>query len=67
MAETHHEQVVRILLTQKDINPNSVAVLHTRPLFQAAKNGDIGIVKLLLGKKEVNPYIEDHSYRQIPV
>ena len=46
-AEKCHEQVVRLLLTWKDINPNSVDVLHTTPLFPASKNGDIGIVKLV--------------------
>ena len=54
--------MARMLLTRKDINDsNSVDDLHTTPLFPASKNGDIAIVKLVLGKKGVNADIADIS------
>ena len=55
-AEKGHEGIVKLLLGQKYVNPNTVDTLNGRtPLSWAAGNGHEGIVKLLLGRKDVNP------------
>ena len=59
-AERGHEDVVRILLQLKGVNPNAVDIGYGRtPLGWAAKNGYEGVVRSLLGREDINPNIAD--------
>ena len=55
-ARRGHEQVVKMLLEQEDVNPDQPDTKHGwTPLLWAAENGHDGIVKMLLEREDVNP------------
>ena len=52
-------RVVNHLFGERYVNPNSSSMYGRTPLFLAAENGHEGVVKLLLGRKDVNPDTSD--------
>ena len=63
-----HDEVVRILLQQKDINPNTADTQYNRtPLLWAAERGNEGVVRLLLEREDINPNIADTGYGRTPL
>jgi len=54
-AYNGHEEVVKILLRRREVNPDKADDDGQTPLFFAAQNGHEGVVKTLLGQEEVNP------------
>ena len=67
-AEKGHEGLVRLLLVQKDVKPNTPDTKYGQtPLSWASQNGHEGVVKLLLGQKDVNPDTLDTTYGQTPL
>jgi len=64
-AEDGSEAAVRLLLRQKDINPNTRDKAGRTPLSLASEKGHDEVVKLLLGREDVNPDIPDND-GQIP-
>jgi len=55
-----HEDVVRILLQRKGINPNTADTQYDRtPLLWAAERGHEGVVKLLLEQEDISPNTAD--------
>ncbi|RPB02916.1 ankyrin [Choiromyces venosus 120613-1] len=60
-AEKGHEGIVKLLLDQKEVNPDSEDNRYITPVLLAASGGYEGIVKLLLDRKEVNPDSKDDS------
>ncbi|KAF5691946.1 ankyrin protein [Fusarium denticulatum] len=64
-ARYGHEEVVRILLSRGDIDPNSEdTICKETPLSWAAKNGHATIVQLLLEKEGI---LADHKGQQTPL
>ena len=67
-ATRGHENVVRILLRQKDVNANPRDIESGRtPLHLAAKGGYEGVAKLLLEREDTNPNTRDTEYGQTPL
>ena len=63
-----HEEVVKMLLERKDVNPSQAGTLYSRtPLAWAARGGHEGIVRMLLEREEVNPDQADARYGQTPL
>ena len=63
-----HEDVVKLLLQLKDIDPNTAdPATGQTPLWWAAKRGNEGIVRILLGRGGVNPNIGDILYDRTPL
>ena len=60
-ADNGHEEVVKILLGNTQVNPDKPNNDGRTPLFSAAQNGHEGVVELLLGRKEVNPDYRDND------
>jgi len=58
-AESGHERIVKLLLDQKEVNPDSKDNYGRTPLWCAARGGHEEIVKLLLDRREVNPDSRD--------
>ena len=57
------EEVVKLLLEQKDINPNEAGTGDGQtPLLWAAESGHEGVVKILLEREDVNPNLADTEY-----
>ena len=54
-ARNGHEEVVRILLGQDDIDPDKPDQYGRTPLRSAAYKGREGVAKLLLERDDVNP------------
>jgi len=65
-AECGHEEVVRMLLTRQDINPDLAGTGWT-PLLLAAKHGHGGVVKMLLERENVDPNRADTQYGRTPL
>ena len=51
-AESGHEEIVKLLLDWKEVNPDSSANFGKTPLQCAAEGGHDGIVKLLQGSAD---------------
>jgi len=67
-AERGHEEVVKMLLERKDIDPDPADTVAGRtPLSWAAENGYVGVVKMLLERKDVNPNTIDNTYGDTPL
>ena len=60
-------QAVDLLLGGRYVDPDSSSKYCRTPLSWAAENGNEGIVKLLLGRKDVNPNTPDTEYGQTPL
>jgi len=60
-------RVVDTLFGGRYVNPNSMSNCDETPLLWATENGHEGVVKLLLGRKDVNPNIPDTTYGQTPL
>ena len=58
-AYNGHEEVVKILLGRKEVNPDKADKGGHTPLSDAARNGHEGVVKILLEREEVNPDRQD--------
>jgi len=54
-AYNGHEEVVKILLGQGDINPDKPDEFGRTPFSNASLNGHEGVVKILLAREEVHP------------
>ena len=65
-AECGHEDVVELLLTQQDINPD-LADTNWTPLLLAAKRGHGGVAKMLLERENVDPNRADTLYGRTPL
>ena len=63
-AEGGHEEMVRLLLNRKGVDPDSGDSRGRTPLYWAG--GHEGIVKLLLDRKEVNPDSRN-NYNETPL
>jgi len=67
-ARRGHEGVVRVLLEQSDVNPNTADTQCGRTLLSwAAKNGHEGVVRVLLERNDVNPNIADTRLGRTPL
>jgi len=55
LARKGHVEVVNILLTRADIDPDRPGTYGSTPLMQATWSGYEQIVNALLERKEVNP------------
>ena len=65
-AQYGHEQMVELLLAQKNVDPDRSDTPDNRsPLWWAALNGHEGVLKLLLAREDVNPERRD-NYGQTP-
>ena len=63
-----HEEVVRILLQRKGINPNTADTQYDRtPLLWAAEGGHEGVVKLLLEREDIDPNTQETKYGRTPL
>ena len=63
-----HEETVRALLKQEDIDPNIVDTHDGRtPLTRAVENGHEGLVKILLERRDTNPNTVDTQYGRTPL
>jgi len=63
-----HEDLIKILLQLKDVNPNIADAGYGRtPLLWAAQRKYEGIVKLLLERGDTNPNTADTKYGQTPL
>jgi len=63
-----HEEVVKMLLEQEEINPDQTDTEFGRtPISYAAEKGHEGIVKMLLEREEVNPDQADTQLGQTPL
>ena len=56
-----HEEVVKLLLEQKGVNPDSKDYWGRTPLLEAASKGHEEIVRLLLQRENVNPNSQDKA------
>ena len=54
-ARWGHEEAVKVLLAQEDVNPHQVNHFGETPLLWAASNGHDGVVRMLLARDDVNP------------
>ena len=61
-----HEEVVKLLLGRREVNPDKSNHYGETPLSCAAQGGYEGMAKLLLGRREVNPD-KPNIYRQTPL
>ena len=67
-ARKGHEEVVKMLLDHKDVNPNQPDTNHrTRPISWAAAGEHEGVVKTLLEREDVNPNPADTFYSRAPL
>ena len=67
-ARRGHEGVVKLLLEQNEINPDTADNEYGRtPLLWAAKNGHEGVVRGLLERSDVNPDKADTEYGRTPL
>jgi len=67
-ARMGHEGVVKVLLEQSEVNPDTADSEYGRtPLLWAAKNGHEGVVRGLLDRTEVNPDKADTEYGRTPL
>jgi len=57
-----HEEVVRILLGQGNVNAQGTEEHGRTPLTRAAVNGHEGVVKILLERNDVDPDTADKYY-----
>ena len=63
-----HEDVAKILLQLKDVDPNTADTEYGRtPLWWAARHGHEGVVKLLLEREDINPNTADTRYGETPL
>jgi len=63
-----HEEVVKVLLDQEDINPNQADTQYGQtPLLWAAKSERGGVVKVLLEREDVNPNQADPESGHTPL
>jgi len=64
-----HEDVVKSLLQQKDIDPNAEDTEYGRrtPLSWAAGRGYEGVVRMLLDRADINPNTADTFYGRTPL
>ena len=63
-----HEDVLKMLLRLKDVNPNTADTEHGRtPLLWAALLGRERIVTLLLEREDTNPNTADPKYGRTPL
>ncbi|RPA92087.1 ankyrin [Choiromyces venosus 120613-1] len=63
-----YEDVVKLLLTREDINPNTPDTKYGQtPLCWAARNGHEAVVKTLLAREDVNPNTPDTECGQTPL
>ena len=63
-----HEEAVKILLEQEEVNPNQADTEYGQtPLSWAAENRHEGIVKMLLEREDVNPNQPDTQYGSTPL
>ena len=63
-----HEDVAKILLRRKDVNPNTADTEYGRtPLLWAAMGRHEGIVRLLLERKDIDPNTADTKYGRTPL
>ena len=60
-AREGNEEVVRLLLTRDDINPDMACEDRRTPLSGACENGHDGVVALLLARSDVNPNEPDND------
>ena len=58
-AQRGNEAIVRLLLTQYDVNPDKPNNSGRTPLWCASDQGHGGVVKLLLARNDVNPSESD--------
>jgi len=56
-----------LLFSRRYVNPDSSSESDRTPLSWAAENGRDGIVKLLLGRRDVNPDTPDSMYGRTPL
>jgi len=67
-ARRGREEVIKVLLRRRDVNPNYSDTLFGRtPLGWASRRGHEGVVKILLERKDVNPNKEDTKGGQTPL
>ena len=67
-ARRGHEEVVKVLLERKDINPDLADTIYGRtPLSRAAESGHEGVVRMLLDREGVSPDREDTDHGQTPL
>jgi len=67
-AENGHEGIVKLLLEQKNVNPDTPDLWSGQTaLLRAAGNGHEGIVKLLLERRDVKPDTPDTINGQTPL
>jgi len=63
-ARRGNDEVLRILLEQSDVNPDTADTQYCRtPLSWAAKSGHEGVVRIFLGRGDVNPNKADKKGR----
>jgi len=63
-----HEDVVKLLLQLKDIDPNTAdPATGQTPLWWAVKRGHEGILKLLLEREDIDPNTADPATGQTPL
>jgi len=63
-ARRGNVEVLRILLEQSDVNPDTADTQYCRtPLSWAAKSGHEGVVRIFLGRGDVNPNKADKKGR----
>ena len=63
-----HEEVVKVLLDQEDINPNQADTNYgPTPLTWAARSGHKEVVKMLLEREDVNPNQADTDSGHTPL
>ena len=60
-------RIVGVLFGGRYVNPDSAGIYGRTPLSWAAENGHEGIVKLLLGRKDVNPDTPEIIYGRTPL
>lgn len=50
-----HEEAVKVLLGQEEVNPNKLDNRGQTPLSHSAQDGREAVVKILLRREDVNP------------